>query len=81
MRGSAVITTTESRITMKYAVEVSPTTQPRRRFVAGVSVICPPLVVAGSSAGSASVTNGQTPDGQAGEKKAGRCPSSATLFG
>jgi hypothetical protein len=68
MRGSAVITTTESSTTMKYAVEVSPTTQRMARLVAGLPVISHPFVAAGSSAGSASGTNGRTPDGQAGEK-------------
>jgi hypothetical protein len=42
--------------------------QPRRRCVASASVIGPPLVVAGPWAGSAWVTYGQVPDGQAGEK-------------
>jgi hypothetical protein len=37
------------------------------------------FVVAGWSAGSVSVTNGQTPDGQRGVKKVG-CPSAAALF-
>jgi hypothetical protein len=49
-----LITITESGTTMKYAVEVNPSTQRRARLVAGLSVIVTPFVGAGSPAGSAS---------------------------
>src|SRR5215470_17608360 len=48
IRGRAVITTSASSTTMKYAAEVSPRTHPRRIFGCGLgtaAVTCPPAVL------------------------------------
>src|SRR6516225_8893253 len=76
IRGRAVTTTSESSTTMKYAIEVRPSTQRGRTafavdgdrvFVMSSSRSLPPL-----SGGPAGVTSGQAPDGHHGRGKFGR---------
>src|SRR5690242_19501202 len=71
MRGSAVATTTESRTTMKYAVEVRPRTQPRW-VLARVFVTITPQGAPVRAAGD--VDTGPAPELAPGSFQPGRCP-------